>query len=116
MIRPVNSIPMKARLFRAVGDEGRLTVLEAVAAGQQRVSDLVQTTAQSQSTVSTHLAALHAAGVVTRRQEGRTTWYELAHPAVGQLLQAAEEVVLAASEGAYACASPCCNPPERPAV
>ena len=28
MIRPINLVPVKARLFRSIGDEGRLTVLE----------------------------------------------------------------------------------------
>jgi len=110
MIRPVNMVPAKARLFRSMGDEGRLTVLEALIVREQRVADIVQTTGLSQSTVSTHLAALHAAGLATRRQEARAVWYGPSHTAVARLLDASEELVVAASEQSYACASPCCDP------
>ena len=110
MIRPVNMVPAKARLFRSMGDEGRLTVLEALLSHEQRVTDLVQTTGLSQSTVSTHLAALYAAGLATRRQEARNVWYGPAHEAIERLIDASEEVVLAASGQAYACSSPCCDP------
>jgi ArsR family transcriptional regulator, cadmium/lead-responsive transcriptional repressor len=110
MIRPVNIVPLKARLFRSVGDEGRLAILEALVGNEQSVGDLVHLTGQSQSSVSTHLSALHAAGLLTRRQDGRHVWYGLAHRSVEALLEAAEEVVLAASVEAYACTSPCCNP------
>jgi DNA-binding transcriptional ArsR family regulator len=110
MIRPVNMVPAKARLFRSMGDEGRLTVLEALIEGEQRVTDIVQATGLSQSTVSTHLAGLHAAGLATRRQEARNVWYGPSHSAIARLLDASEEVVVAASEQAYACSSPCCDP------
>jgi DNA-binding transcriptional ArsR family regulator len=110
MIRPVQLVPLEARIFRSLGDEGRLVVAKALAPAERRVIDLVETTRLSQSTVSTHLAALHGAGLVARRPAGRQAWFGLAHPAVGRLLDAAEEVVVAASEGSYACVSPCCNP------
>jgi DNA-binding transcriptional ArsR family regulator len=113
MIRPVDIIPAKAKLFRSVGDEGRLIVLEALGAGERRVTDLAEQTHQSQSAVSTHLAALHAAGLVVRRAAGREAWYALATPSVVRLLDAAEEVVIAALGESYACMSPCCSPLEE---
>ena len=112
MIRPVNLIPAKAKLFRAVADEGRLTILEALVAGDQRVSDLSESTRQPQPTVSTHLSALSSAGLVARQQEGRAVRYRLTHGSVAALLSAAEEVVLITSGQEYACVSPCCNPPQ----
>ncbi len=110
MIRPVHLIPLQARLFRSMSDEGRLAALESVVgSGEVRVSELVERIGQTQSTVSTHLSALYAAGLVARRTEGRQVRYSLAHPAVVTLLDASEQVVVAASEQEYACASPCCN-------
>jgi ArsR family transcriptional regulator len=114
MIRPIDIIPAKAKLFRSVGDEGRLTILEALGAGERRVTDLAEQTRQSQSAVSTHLAALHGAGLVVRRAAGREAWYTLAHPTVGALLDAAEAAVIAASGESYACVSPCCSPTGEP--
>jgi len=113
MIRPVDIIPAKAKLFRSVGDEGRLTILEALGTGERRVTDLAQQTHQSQSAVSTHLAALHAAGLVVRRAAGREAWYALATSSVTTLLDAAEEVVIESLGESYACMSPCCSPVEE---
>jgi DNA-binding transcriptional ArsR family regulator len=110
MIRPVHLIPLKARLFRSMSDEGRLEVLEClVSSGEVRVSELVERTGQSQPTVSTHLSTLYAAGLVARRPDGRQVRYSLAHPSVVTLLDASEQVVVATSEQEYACVSPCCN-------
>ncbi len=108
-IRPIDVIPAKAKLFRSVSDEARLIILEALGGGERRVTDLVGETRQSQSAVSANLANLHAAGLVVRRAAGREAWYTLAHPAVGTLLDAAEDIVIAASGGSYACISPCCS-------
>jgi ArsR family transcriptional regulator len=106
----VNLIPAKAKLLRAMAEEGRLTILESLVNADARVADLADATGQPQPTVSTHLAALASAGLVTRQQEGRTVVYRLAHPTVSTLLTAAEEVVLVTSGQEYACVSPCCNP------
>ena len=111
MLRPTNPITLKARFFRALGDEGRLTVLEELAGGELRVSDLTSATGMSQSTMSTHLGALHAAGAVERRMDGRSAYYAFAHPAVGAILDNAEEVILSQLQSAYACAQECCQPP-----
>jgi ArsR family transcriptional regulator len=110
MIQPIDIIPAKAKLFRSVGDEGRLTLVEALGSGERRVSDLVKETGQSQSAVSTHLAALHAAGLVARRTAGREVWYSWSYPSVGTLLKAGEAILIAASGESYACVSPCCSP------
>jgi len=110
MIRPVNLVPHKARLFRSLGDEGRLAVLETLLDGEQRVTDLAVQTGQAQSTISTHLAALHAAGLIARDQAGREVHYRLAGPSVVALLDAGEAAVLATYAEDFTCSSPCCNP------
>ena len=111
MIRPINLIPAKARLFRSIGDEGRLHVLESLVAGDRRVADLTQETGHLQSTVSTHLSILHAAGLVSRQQDGRQVLFRLADPSVEALLTAGEEAVIATSAQEFACTSPCCIEP-----
>src|SRR2546428_5004218 len=112
MVRPTNTIPLKARLFRALADEPRLAVIEQLADGEQRVSDLAVRLGMSQSSVSTHLAALHAAGAVLRRADGRSAHYALAPPTVGTLLDSAEEIVVASVQQAYTCSRDCCQPAE----
>src|SRR5437868_5489447 len=110
MIRPVNLVPHAARLFRSIGDEARLALLGTLRDGEQRVTDLAQRSGQSQSTVSTHLATLHAAGLVTREQAGRQVLYRLADPSVVALLDAGEAAVLATFAQDFTCSNPCCNP------
>jgi len=110
MIRPVNLVEHKARLFRSLGDEGRLAVLETLMEGEQRVTDLALQTGQAQSTVSTHLAALHSAGLIAREQSGRQVHYRLAGPSVLALLDAGEAAVLATFAEDFTCSNPCCNP------
>ncbi|MBI4214314.1 MAG: winged helix-turn-helix transcriptional regulator [Chloroflexi bacterium] len=108
MLRPTNGLAMEARLFRALGDEPRLVVLQELESCEQRVSDLADRLAIAQSSVSTHLATLHAAGAVARRAAGRSVYYGFAHPSVGTLLGSAHEVVLASLQDAVACTQPCC--------
>ena len=119
MVRPTNTIPSKARLFRALSDEPRLSVIEYLMGGEQRVSDLALQLQMSQSSVSTHLGTLHTAGAVTRRTDGRSAFYSFAHPMVATLLRSAEEIVVASVQQTYTCSMECCQPeapsPEFPA-
>ena len=64
--------------FRALGDETRLRILDALAGGELCVSDLTDRTGLGQSLVSHHLHTLRAAGLVTVSREGRWAYYVLA--------------------------------------
>jgi DNA-binding transcriptional ArsR family regulator len=110
MLRPRNTTSLKARLFRALGDEARLTVLEHLADGEQRVSELAERLDMPQSSISTHLANLNTAGAVERRAEGRNAYYAFAHPALGEMLALAEEIAVAPIQRGVACLQVCCQP------
>ncbi len=111
MLRPTNSLAMTARLFRALGDEPRLAVLQELEPSEARVTDVADRLAMSQSSVSTHLGTLHAAGAVARRVDGRSVYYGYAHPSVGVLLASAQDVVVASLQAAISCTEPCCVDP-----
>jgi ArsR family transcriptional regulator len=68
--------------FRALGDETRLRILEALATGERCVSDLMDALGLGQSLVSHHLRALREAGLVTVRCEGRRINYTISEPAL----------------------------------
>jgi len=68
--------------FRALGDETRLRLLEILAAGEQCVSDLMDTLGLGQSLVSHHLRTLREAGLVTVRRDGRRVHYAISEPAL----------------------------------
>lgn len=69
-----------AEQYRALGDETRLSLLLAVAAGDNSeacVCDLTPDTGLAQSTVSHHLKLLVNAGLLERTQRGKWAFYSL---------------------------------------
>lgn len=65
------------RLFRALGDETRLRLLEQLHTGEQCVCDLTDELEASQSRLSFHLKTLKDAGLVTDRRDGRWVYYAI---------------------------------------
>jgi ArsR family transcriptional regulator len=73
------------RLFRALGDETRLRLLEQLHGGEQCVCDLTDELEASQSRLSFHLKTLKDAGLVTDRREGRWVYYTINPEAIATL-------------------------------
>ena len=90
-----------AALFRSLADPARLMIVRRLAAGPARVTDLTSALGLAQSTVSKHLACLRDCGLVTSEPVGRASVFQLAQPALGDMLAAAE-TVLAATGNAVA--------------
>mgnify|MGYP006306297001 CR=1 FL=1 len=67
-----------AERFKALGEPARLQILQALRAGEQTVSELVEATGLGQANVSKHLQMLHGLGFVERRKEGLYVHYRLA--------------------------------------
>ena len=82
-----------AKLFRGLGDPTRLAIVQALANGERRVTDLVAEIGTSQPNVSGHLACLKDCGLVTDRPQGRAVHYSLAVPELFDLLRSAEAVL-----------------------
>lgn len=74
------------RLFRALGDETRLRLIERLREGEQCVCDLTDLLEAGQSRLSFHLKALKDAGVVTDRRAGRWVYYAL-NPEMFEVLE-----------------------------
>jgi ArsR family transcriptional regulator len=69
-----------AEQYKALGDETRLGLILAVAAGENSeacVCDLTPSTGLAQSTVSHHLKLLVDAGLLERTQRGKWAFYSL---------------------------------------
>lgn len=81
------------QVLRALAEPARLSLIHLLASAPRRVTDLTAELGLAQSTVSGHLAVLRAAGLVTVRPQGRSTWYRLVDVELDQLLGAAERVV-----------------------
>ena len=93
---------LRAILFHGFANRSRLRILEALAEGERRVSDIVELTGLTQSNVSTHLACLHDCALVERERRGREVHYRTA-PGVSELLAAADDIVERAGEHISSC-------------
>jgi len=89
-----------ARLFHALSDETRLTVLEMLRGGERCVCDLQDAVGAAQSRLSFHLKVLKDAGLVTDRKEGRWSYYALAAERLAQATAALGTLATPAPAGA----------------
>lgn len=89
----MNGTDIAAKLFRGFGEPVRLAILTELAAGERRVTDLVEKIGCSQGNVSGHLACLKDCGLVLDRPEGRQVFYRIASDEVIAMLKAAEHLL-----------------------
>lgn len=66
------------RVFAALSDPSRRTILESLTQGEASVSELAQPLGISLPAVLKHLRVLEEAGLLVCRKEGRTRWCRLA--------------------------------------
>jgi len=71
------SFERAARLFRAMGDESRLRLLEFISRGEACVTEIADETKEGLSTISQRLRLLRADGLVKRRREGKHLFYSI---------------------------------------
>ena len=76
------------RLFKVLGDESRLRILQCLADGERSVSEVLEKTRLPQTLASFHLRILREAGVVTSERRGPFVYYRLADPSLPNLLEA----------------------------
>lgn len=70
--------PSLDRVFHALADPGRRSMLERLTRGPATVSELAEPLAISLPAVVQHLAVLEASGLVTSRKQGRVRTCEMA--------------------------------------
>ena len=92
----------RATLFHGLADPARVALLDALAAGPQRVTDLVPAVGMAQPSVSKHLACLWDCGLVERERQGREMHYRLASE-LTVLLEAADAVLERSGERIESC-------------
>ena len=66
-----------AAVGKALGNPGRLELLDLLAQGPRSVEELAATAGLGMSTCSAHLQTLRGAGLVTARREGKRIYYSL---------------------------------------
>ncbi len=76
------------RLFKVLGDENRLRILQTLSDGERSVSEILERTRLPQTLTSFHLRTLREAGVLVTERRGPFIYYRLANPSLPNMLEA----------------------------
>jgi len=82
-----------AEFFRGLADPARLGLLLGLRAGPRTAGELARACELSPSNASNHLQCLLECGLVRVEAQGRSNIYELADPAIGELLDSSERLL-----------------------
>lgn len=82
------SVAAVERLFKVLGDESRLRILQALSDGERSVSEILERSGLPQTLASFHLRILREAGVLATERRGPFIYYRLADPSLPNLLEA----------------------------
>ena len=74
-----------SRLFAALAEPSRLSILQALQEGPLTVTELIEACGMKQANVSKHLSVLHAHKLVKREREGISIRYAIADPMIFSL-------------------------------
>jgi ArsR family transcriptional regulator, arsenate/arsenite/antimonite-responsive transcriptional repressor len=90
--RTVTDLGRATRLFHALSDHTRLSILQRLRFGERCVCDLTDALDAAQSRLSFHLKVLKDAGLVTDRREGRWMYYTLNAEALAEVGELVESI------------------------
>lgn len=76
----------KAKFFRALGDETRLTILAYLLKHNYCACDFAPLTEKDQTTVSKHLKVLFEAGILKYEKKGRNIIYSIRNEEIREIL------------------------------
>jgi DNA-binding transcriptional ArsR family regulator len=82
---PAAGAPPVDDVFGVLAHPVRRQLLERLAGGEQRVTDLAGPMTVSRSAVSQHLGLMRNVGVVTERRAGRERYYRLERDRLGEV-------------------------------
>ncbi|MCG8364988.1 MAG: metalloregulator ArsR/SmtB family transcription factor [Pseudanabaenales cyanobacterium] len=76
-----------ADFFKVLSEVSRLQIVCSLKSGSKNVTEIIEVTGLGQANVSKHLKVLSQAGVVSRRQEGVSVYYQIANPFIFELCE-----------------------------
>jgi ArsR family transcriptional regulator, lead/cadmium/zinc/bismuth-responsive transcriptional repressor len=80
------SFERAVRMLRAIGDEGRLRLVEILSRHEACVGDIAETMGEQVSTTSERLRRLRDAGLVASRRQGKHKYYSVADSHIAELV------------------------------
>jgi DNA-binding transcriptional ArsR family regulator len=78
-----------ADYFKVLSESSRLQILHALQSGAMNVMELAEATGLGQANLSKHLKVLTQAGILSRRTQGTSAYYEIIDPIVFEFCQLA---------------------------
>jgi DNA-binding transcriptional ArsR family regulator len=87
------------RLFKVLGDDTRLRLLQAIGTGKRSVSEILERTGLGQTLASFHLRILREAGIVMSERRGPFIYYRLTDPSLLNLLDACTKYARVLTDG-----------------
>lgn len=88
-----------ATFLKALGHDGRLTILCHLTSGPKSVTELENLLSSRQAVVSQQLARLRLEGLVRARREGQAIYYSILDPKVRDTLRLLEGLFCKPTEG-----------------
>lgn len=98
----------RAKIFKALSDPRRLRILELLQHGEKCTCTLTEEVDMPQSSLSYHMKILCEADIVTGREDGKWTHYQISKPGGERALALLREIV--AVDEAKSCCNKCANP------
>ena len=81
------ALGLMADFFKVLSEVSRLQIVCSLKSGSKNVTEIIEVTGLGQANVSKHLKVLSQAGVVSRRQEGVSVYYQIANPFIFELCE-----------------------------
>ena len=85
---------LKAELFRALGNPGRIRILEQLVQGERSVGELQPLVGLEASHLSQQLGVLRRANLVVARKEGSQVFYTVRSPLMADVLATAKQLLV----------------------
>lgn len=81
------ALGLMANFFKVLSEVSRLQIVCSLKSGSRNVTEIIEATGLGQANVSKHLKMLSQAGIVSRRQEGVSVYYQIANPFIFELCE-----------------------------
>ena len=78
---------MNSTIFKALGNETRLKIVETLMIKEHNVTDLTAISSKDQTTVSRHLSTLLNAGIIDQKRIGRNIFYRIRNAKMKEWLE-----------------------------
>jgi len=81
------ALSLMAGFFKVLAEASRLQIVCVLKSGSKSVTEIIEATGLGQANVSKHLKMLAQAGIVSRKAQGVSAYYQIANPFIFELCE-----------------------------